>query len=618
MSKLPNPQYVIGIDLGTTHCAVSYSDLELSKDEKPTIQTFMIPQLSAPGKIEYNKLLPSFIYLPHKNEMKLQDVALPWQQDELLTIGEFAREKSASTPNRVVTSAKSWLCQENLDKRSGILPQNHAADIEPFSPLQATIYYLEHIKQAWDYTFPENPLSRQQITLTIPASFDPSSRELTAEAARLCDYENLTLLEEPQAAFYSWLEQMGDDWKEYVNVGDVILVIDVGGGTTDFSLIMIADNGGDIEIKRIAVGHHILIGGDNMDLMLAHIINARFAQTGQQLEPWQIQALTHSARQGKEKLLANNSLDHISIVIPGRTSRLIGKSIKEKMTREDVQQAVLDGFFPEVEHTTKPIKKARSGITRMGLNYAQDAAITKHIAEFLSQHTETLAKENSSFKEESEFAAPSAVLFNGGVFKSKILRDRVLDILNTWLAKSQSPQARELPGANYDNAVAIGAATYGHVKNGNGIRIKGGSAQAFYLGLESPMPAVPGFEPPLDALCIAPLGMEEDTTIKLKSQEFGLIIGEEVSFRFFGSTIRSEDDIGTILSQWHVDELVELPGLDIILKSDKYKQGDTVPVYLSATQTAVGTLILKAHSTNSDDIWDIEFNIREKQREIDL
>ena len=493
----------------------------------------MIPQLSAPGKIEHNQLLPSFIYLPHQNEMTLENVALPWQQDELLCVGEYAREKSANAPNRVVASAKSWLCQENIDKRSGILPQNHAEDIEPFSPLQATIYYLEHIKQAWDYTFPESPLAHQQITLTIPASFDPSSRELTAEAAKLCDYNHLTLLEEPQAAFYSWLNQMGDDWKEYVNVGDVILVIDVGGGTTDFSLILISEEEGNLAIKRIAVGHHILIGGDNMDLMLAHIINARFARTGQQLEPWQIQALTHSARQAKEKLLANNSLDHISVVIPGRTSRLIGKSVKEKMTREDVQQAVLDGFFPEVEHTTRPAKKTRAGLTRKGLNYAQDAAITKHIAAFLHQHKTTLEQEHPDHSKDSEFAIPTAVLFNGGVFKSKTLRDRVLDILNKWLIRSHVPQARELPGANYDNAVAIGATTYGHVRSGHSIRIRGGSAQAFYIGLESPMPAVPGFEPPIEALCIAPLGMEECTTVELKSQEFGLIIGEEVSFRFF-------------------------------------------------------------------------------------
>jgi hypothetical protein len=396
------------------------------------------------------------------------------------------------------------------------------------------------------------------------------------------------------------------------------LVIDVGGGTTDFSLILITEDEGNLEIKRIAVGHHILVGGDNMDLMLAHIINARFAQTGQQLEPWQIQALTHSARQAKEKLLANNSLDHILVVIPGRTSRLIGKSVKEKMTREDVQQAVLDGFFPEVEHRARPNNRTRSGITRKGLNYAQDAGITKHIAEFLHQHKETLEKEHPEHPKNSEFAIPSAVLFNGGVFKSKVLRDRVLDILNSWLDSISVPQARELPGANYDNAVAIGASSYGHVRAGHSIRIRGGSAQAFYIGLESPMPAVPGFEPPIEALCVAPLGMEEGSSLELKAEEFGLVVGEEVSFRFFGSTVRREDDMGTIVANWHEDEIVELPGIDITLQSDKHKRGEVVMVYLSATQTEIGTLVLKAHAIESDDVWDIEFNIRENQREMEL
>ena len=612
------PKFTVGIDLGTTHCAVSFSEQPVTRDDTPLLQPLMIPQLSAPGKIEYKNQLPSFIYLPREADMSLDEVSLPWDHHELLAVGEYARERAADSPKRVVASAKSWLCQENIDKRAGILPPYAEKDIEAFSPLQATIYYLEHIRKAWDYSFPDNPLSQQQITLTIPASFDPSSRELTAEAARLCDYENLTLLEEPQAAFYSWLHRMGEDWKEYISVGDVVLVVDVGGGTCDFSLILVTEQNKQIEIQRVAVGNHILVGGDNMDLMLAHIINSRLTKNGQPLDPWQIQALTQSARQAKEKLLANNSLEHISVVIPGRTSKLIGRAIKEQVTREDVTQAVLEGFFPFVDSDSTPAQKPRSGITRVGLNYAQDPAITRHIAAFLRQHRHTLEQTGLAPAQQADFATPSAVLFNGGVFKSKLLRERVLAVINRWLDHAQLAQIRELPGADYDNAVALGAGLYGHVQNGSSMRIKGGTAQAYYIGLESPAPAVPGFEPPIEALCIAPFGMEEGTTLELRSQEFGLIIGEEVTFRFFGSTVRREDTLGTVLSQWEEGELVELHNVEVMLESQNHNKGEVVNVYLSATQTEIGTLVLKAHAANSSNVWDIEFNIRENQTEFSL
>ena len=533
MIEYGKAKYSVGIDLGTTHCAINYSELDIKKGERAIIHNFLIPQVAAPGQIEDLHLLPSFIYLPHHDEMKMEDIALPWQQDDFIIIGEYARAKGTSTPSRIVSSAKSWLCQENVDKRSGILPQTPAEDIEAFSPLQATIYYLEHIRNAWDNVFPGTPMYQQEITLTIPASFDPAARELTAEAARLSDFEKLTLLEEPQAAFYNWVQKMGDDWKDYINIGDIILVVDVGGGTTDFSLLIIEDNDGELGIRRLAVGDHILVGGDNMDLMLAHIINARFAQNGKPLEPWQIQALTHSTRLAKEKLLSNNNLEHISVVIPGRSSKLIGKTIKEKMTRKDVQQAVLDGFFPHVPPNSMPMSRPRTGISRVGLNYAQDPAITRHLAAFLQKQKEALDKAEITQRVDANFVVPSAVLFNGGIFKSNTLRQKLLNTINLWLTEIGASAIKELPEADYDQAVAKGAATFGHVRAGNAIRISGGSAQSFYIGLESPMPSIPGFEAPIEALCVAPFGMEEGSNLTLPEQAFGLIIGEPITFRFF-------------------------------------------------------------------------------------
>jgi molecular chaperone DnaK (HSP70) len=618
MIEFGKAKFSVGIDLGTTHCAINYSELEIKKGEKAIIHTFLIPQVASPGQVEDLHLLPSFIYLPHHDEMSIDDISLPWQQDDFIITGEYAREKGTTTSNRIVSSAKSWLCQENIDKRSGILPQIPAEDIEAFSPLQATIYYLEHIRNAWNHAFPEYPLYQQEITLTIPASFDPSARELTAEAARLSDFEKLTLLEEPQAAFYHWIQKMGDDWKEYVKVGDVILVVDVGGGTTDFSLLLIEDNDGELGIRRLAVGDHILVGGDNMDLMLAHIINARFVQNGKSLEPWQIQALTHSTRLAKEKLLSNNSLEHISVVIPGRSSRLIGKTIKEKMTREDVQKAVIDGFFPHVPPNSIPMSRPRSGISRVGLNYAQDPAITRHLAAFLQKQKAALDKEKITQRVEANFVAPSAVLFNGGIFKSTIIRQKLLKTINHWLTEIGTNKIKELPEADYDLAVAKGAATFGHVRAGNAIRIKGGSVQSFYIGLESPMPAIPGFEAPIEALCIAPFGMEEGTLLELPEQEFGLMIGEPLTFRFFSSTVRREDSLGTVLPTWREEELIELQQIELTLNSKSKNPGEIVTVYLSANNNEVGTLTLKAHAKDSDESWNIDFNLRDAQRELAL
>lgn len=598
-------KYIIGIDLGTTHCAVTYSEVSNNQEQKPEVLHFPLLQVIEPGSIDKRTLLPSFIYLPNEQTTNPRDIALPWEQEGCVVIGEYAKEHAAKTPNRVVSSAKSWLCQDHIDKRSGILPIHSAEDIEKFSPLQAVIYYLEHIRSAWDWAFSDAPLFQQKVTLTIPASFDPSARELVAEAARLSDFNDLTLLEEPQAAFYSWLYQMDDNWREQIDIGDVVLVIDVGGGTSDFTLISVEENDGDLSLKRIAVGEHILVGGDNMDWLLAHLINNRLSQSGKKLEPWQLQALTYGCRSAKESLLSDSSLEEATVVIPGRSSKLIGRSLKDKITQSDISKAILDGFFPNTEITDHPHERRRTALSRTSLNYAQDAAITRHLAAFLSRQKNALEGKNFG-----NFIKPNKILFNGGVFKSSMLRQRTLSVLNRWLMQANCEPAIELRGADYDTAVSLGASVFGQVKEGKSIRIRGGSAQSYYIGLESPMPAIPGFEAPIEALCIAPFGMEAGTSLTLNEQSFGLVIGEPVSFRFFGSNIRREDEIGTILPDIVDDELEELHELEIKLESKKYKKGEIIPVYLSASQTEVGTLVLNAHAKESDDTWKIEFNMR--------
>ncbi|MCF6807061.1 Hsp70 family protein [Thiotrichales bacterium 19S9-12] len=602
---MTDAKYLIGIDLGTTHCAVTYSKVSTDQTKKEKVESFPILQIIEPGVTDKSDLLPSFIFMPNQSTVKAEDMALPWDQEASVVVGAYAKEHASKSPNRVVSSAKSWLCQEHIDKRSGILPVNAIDDIEPFSPLQAIIYYLEHIRNAWDWQFSGAPLFQQKVTLTIPASFDPAARELVAEAARLSDMNQLTLLEEPQAAFYSWLDQMGDSWRDQVSIGDVILVVDVGGGTTDFTLISVEENEGDLSLKRVAVGEHILVGGDNMDWLLAHLVNSKFTEKNKKLESWQIQSLTHSCRAAKESLLSDSSLDEVSVVIPGRSSKLIGRSIKEKITQSDVAKTILDGFFPNVDIHDKPKTRQRGGVSRINLNYAQDAGITRHLAAFLTKQ-----KAAVSDNEQEDFIKPNKVLFNGGVFKSSMLRQRILSVLNRWLMQVNHKPAVELSGAEYDLGVARGACVFGQVQDGNAIRIRGGSAQSYYIGLESPMPTIPGFEPPIEALCIAPFGMETGSNVTVSEQNFGLVVGETVNFRFFGSNVRREDQVGTILTNFSDEELEELHQLEINLESEKYNKGDVVPVYLSASQTEVGTLVLNANAQNSSDSWKIEFNMR--------
>ena len=611
MNRPNMPKYTIGIDLGTTHCVLSYADLANLEQDEFSQQVMPIPQLTAPGTVEDKLQLPSFIYQTHAAELAEGAAVLPWTSKPQHLVGEIARNMGSKTPIRLVSSAKSWLCHSGVDCKSPILPSDAPEEVERISPFQATVAYLHHLKDAWQHKHPDAPLEQQDVVITVPASFDPAARELTVEAARLVGLGHAILLEEPQAAFYSWIEKNHKDWRKQVHVGDIILVIDIGGGTTDLSLIAVTETDGNLELTRVAIGDHILLGGDNMDLALAYTVKAKVDTEDKPLQPWQLQALTHGCRDAKEKLLNNLTMDATPIVIANRGSSLIGGTLRTELTREEVNNVLVEGFLPQVPASARPVFRARTGLRTAGLPYAQDPGVTRHLAAFLAKQQHATGElEGIKLAENATFIHPTAVLFNGGVLKADSLANRLMDVLNGWLQEEQAPPARLLSGNDLDLAVARGAAYYGFVRKGKGVRIKGGAAASYYVGIESAMPSVPGIPPEIQALCIAPFGMEEGTQQELPNEEFGLVIGEPVRFRFFASTTRREDRVGTRLNRWNRNELSELAEIEVTLAKEGRRSGEVVPVHLCAAVTEIGTLELQAVSQKDNTRWKIEFDVR--------
>ena len=604
-------RFSVGIDLGTTHCVLSYVDLDHIYDEQFLPKIMSIPQLSWPGSVEEKQQLPSFLYQPHNAELEEGSTSLPWVAKPDYLVGEIARNLGGKTPIRLIASAKSWLCHAGVDCKAPILPAEAPDEVDRVSPFQATVAYLQHLRDAWQNLHPNAPLDQQDVVITVPASFDPAARELTFEAACAVGLGQAILLEEPQAALYSWIEKTHGDWRNHVRVGDIILVIDIGGGTTDLSLIAVTEQDGNLELTRVAVGDHILLGGDNMDLALAYTVKSKLEKDGKRLEPWQIQALSHNCRDAKEKIFNHSAVDSIPLVIVSRGSSLIGGALRTELTRDEVNRVLIEGFFPKVAVSDRPITRPRTALRTAGLPYAQDAGITRHLAAFLSkQHGATDAIEDINLLEHASFLHPTAVLFNGGVLKADTLAVRLMEVLNSWLMEEQAPEARLLAGADLDLAVARGAAYYGCVRKGKGVRIKGGTAASYYVGIESAMPAVPGMAPDIHALCIAPFGMEEGTQLELLDDEFGLVIGEPVRFRFFASHTRREDKAGFRLDYWTNEELDELEEIEVTLPEEARKPGEVVPVHLCAAITEVGTLELQAVSQKDSSHWKIEFDVR--------
>jgi molecular chaperone DnaK (HSP70) len=610
-------RYSIGIDLGTTNSAVSYFELDRAAARGGEQTMLGIPQVTAVGTVESKPLLPSFLYLPNAQEFPAGRVSLPWAPDQNdIVVGEFARAHGAKVPARLVSSAKSWLCHPGVDRQAAILPWQAPPDVKRVSPVEASHQYLAHLRAAWDNQFPDTPLAGQDVVLTVPASFDAAARELTLAAAQQAGLGNLTLLEEPQAAFYAWTEQAGEGFRKHVRPGDVVLVVDVGGGTSDFSLIAVTEKDGEVQLTRIAVGDHILLGGDNMDLALAYSVNQQLAAAGKKLDAWQFNALTFACRQAKEAMFAEPRLKKAPLVVPGRGSALVGGTIKAELAREELDRVLTDGFFPNAAITDIPQTARRTGLAQMALPYAQDPGVTRHLAAFLTRQAKALAAAHDTPVkiEGRNFVHPTAVLFNGGVFKSALLKRRVLDVLSRWLADDGGAPAKELEGAELDLAVARGAAYYGWVRHGHGLRIRGGTARAYYVGVETAMPAVPGMEPPVRALCVAPFGMEEGTNADIPPQEFGLVVGEPTRFRFFSSSVRRDDPVGAMIDDpTDSDEFEEVAPIESTLPAENGDIGRLVPVNLQAAVTEIGTLELRCLEKNGPGRWKLELNVRMKE-----
>lgn len=603
-------RYAVGIDLGTTHSALSYQRLDAAQGRGPQQPVLPVPQLTAPGTVEERQLLPSFLYLPADEEFPKGALALPWKGEGPVT-GELARSHGAKVPTRLVASAKSWLCHPGVDRRSALLPFNAPAEVPKLSPIEAQARLLKHLERAWDKAFgKEAPLADQDVVVTVPASFDAAARDLTLEAAKQAGFGEVTLLEEPQAALYAWLEAQGEGFRKALKAGDVILVADVGGGTSDFSLISVAEKAGELTLERLAVGDHILLGGDNMDLALAYQAAEGFKAQGKALDNWQLVALTASCRVAKEQLFERPKLEKAPLVVPGRGSSLLGGTLKAELTRESLTALLVDGFFPKVKSGDAPRAAAASGLRQLGLPYAQDAAITRHLAHFLTRQAASLAAGKGK-----SFVHPTCVLFNGGVFKADALRTRVKEVLDAWLSAEGSPPARELPGADLDLSVARGAAHYGWVKAGHGIRIRGGTARAYYVGVESSMPAVPGFAPRVKALCVAPFGMEEGSQADVPPQEFGLVVGEATRFRFFSSSTRRTDKVGEMIDDAvGTPDLDELPPIESTLPpSGKQAEATLVPIQMQAAVTELGQLELRCLERGGKGKWKLELNVRMKE-----
>jgi hypothetical protein len=609
-------KYIVGIDLGTTNSALARCNASAAEEER-RIEVRSIPQLVNPNEVAERTLLPSSLYIPGDFDFPKGSLALPWEAEPQFVIGELARKRGAESPNRLVASAKSWLSYAGVDRTAPILPWQAPEEVPKLSPVEASSQFLQYLRTVWESgeagELGELALAQQDVLLTVPASFDEEARELTRRAAEQAGYPHVTLLEEPLAAFYAWLENQGDAWRRRIKVGDLVLVCDVGGGTTDLSLIVVSEENGDLTLKRVAVGDHILLGGDNMDLALARVLQQRLEALGNRVDTWQLHGLWHQCRIEKEKLFESPKTQKRPITLLGKGTKLIGGTIKTELVRQDLDQVLVEGFFPKVASGELPTRQRRVGFQELGLPYAADPAITKHLARFLSEQVRNSPEAAGIRRGPSGLACPTHILFNGGVMKAAVLRDRVVEVLNSWLRQEGfdalgAEQVLEAP--DLEHAVARGAAYYGKARRGRGVRIRSGASRTYYIGIESAMPAVPGMEAPLKALCVVPFGMEEGTEATIIGREFGLVVGEPAEFRFLSSSVRKQDHVGSLLEDWGSD-IEELSPLEVTLKLDG-QQGTVVPVRLETRVTELGTLEVWCVSRDGTERWKLELNIREK------
>ena len=594
---MSTPRYIVGLDLGTTNSILAYIPIsELDQDQQPETRILEIPQLVGPGTVAAQTMLPSFIYVPGEKDIAADARRLPWSDAVRFILGELARRRGAEVPERLIHSAKSWLCHTSVDRSEALLPWGSSAEIEKLSPVEASAAILDHIRCAWNHRMAREDeslaLENQDIYLTVPASFDAVARELTVRAAQMAQLSNVTLLEEPQAAFYAWIAATQGQWREAVSAGDRVLVCDIGGGTSDFSLIQVSESAGNLELERIAVGSHLLVGGDNMDLALAYAAANRMKSGGERLDAWQMRALWNRCRSAKETLLENTERQSVTVSILGRSSSVIGGTRKLELPRTVVEEVILDGFFPPCPATAHPEIGFRTGIQEAGLAYESDPAVTRHLAHFIRRQSDTAS------------VFPTAILFNGGVMKAPLVRNRIIEVLASW---QDGSAPRLLESTDLDLAVARGAACYGLARRGRGIRIRSGLNQSYYIGIAAALPAVPGMPAPIKALCVAPFGMEEDSETGLSEKVFNLIVGEKAKFEFLGSPVRTDDPVGAIIEDWESD-IDPITTVETVLEGES---GSVVPVSIQGRLTAVGTLELWCVARDTDRRWKLEFNVRE-------
>ncbi len=598
-------RYLIGIDLGTTNCAVAYVDTKGRERPTADIRDFAVPQLVAPGESAPRAMLPSFLYLPGVHELPPGAARLPWNDGAGNIVGEFARAQGAKVPARLVSSAKSWLCHAGVDRRAAILPWGAPEDVPRISPVAASAAYLAHIRDAWNHEFaqdePANRLENQDIVLTVPASFDEAARELTVESAQAAGYTNLTLLEEPQAAFYCWIVTHKDHWQREVRAGELILVCDIGGGTTDFSLITVIETDSGPGFRRVAVGDHLMLGGDNIDLALAHVVERKLG--GARLDAEQWNALRFACRTAKEQLLGSADRSaRYPVIIAGRGSRLIGGGVQSELSHAEVEAAALEGFFGRVAPGDEPARAGRTGLQEFGLPYVSDPSILKHLVKFLRMHAAEVAAHSGSARDDRP-SRPDAILFNGGALQPEIVRRRIVDVVTSWFAAEPEARGpRVLVNPSLDLAVARGAAYYGVVRRGGGIRIGGGTARSFYIGLETHDPERPW-------LCVVPRDAQEGSEIALVGHDFDLLTGQPILFPLASSSVRPDDRPGDLVKA-DPDTIRALPALESMIRVGRKARGDRAAVSLAARVTEVGTIELWCQSRTDPRRWRLQFQMR--------
>lgn len=584
-------KYIVGIDLGTSNCAAAFAPIHGSR-----VFDFPIPQFERAGEVQAHALLPSALYAPLAEEKAALQFNGTQPGDWI--IGRYARSRGAKVPGRLITSAKSWLCHPGVDRTAAILPWGAAADVPKISPVRASALLLAHIRDAWNQAHPADPLAEQEVVITVPASFDEIARSLTVGAAREAGLEQFTLVEEPQAAFYDYSQHHTRDLAQALAEIRLVLVVDVGGGTTDFTLVQAAPSPEGPLLKRIAVGDHLILGGDNMDNALARRVEEKLA--GRKLSSAQWIQVIQAAREAKEALLAEDAPEETRLTIAGEGSRLLGSTLSCNLTKAEIQELVVSGFFPKTSARDLPKKTARAGIQELGLPYVTDAAIPRHLAAFLQKHASAGFEALGQANQGDRLPRPDAILLNGGVFNSELLARTLVEAVSDWWP-DRSP-IRLLEHSSLDLAVARGAVRYGLARHGRGRKISGGAAHSFYVGV-----APDKEQTEASAICLLPRGVDEGDVVELKDRIFKLHIGRPVQFPIFTSTADRVDRPGDLVRVTH--DLSPLPPIQTVLKSARQRV-ERIPVFIRARLTEIGTVELWCVSEDSNEQWRLEFEIR--------